>query len=187
MAWLDDDGPAADVRATKLCTRCGARFTVPLGWQLVDRSTPAPPPASQLPPTHPAVAVRGSHDAAGLDPGVELEVPDEDHPSGPLDLRNRMEPVSMTRELERLARHLDSMPSLDHETDVPGREKAIHVRRAVSHGPADAAADIDDDTFGDELDAEMTEELSIVGLSDRSWPNDDDDTQIRPPRWADPG
>jgi len=183
IAWLDDIGSGNDPRSTYLCLGCGERFTVPIGWQLVDRSDPEPLDRV-LPPTHPAVAVRGTYEASSESLDIELDIPDEEHPSGPLDLRNRREPRSVTDELERLARHLDDVPSLDDaELTPPRQHHRIQVRRAVV--PRERIDDWDEDTFGDQIDAELTEELSIIGLADRSWPNDVD-TQIRPAGWADP-
>lgn len=178
VVWLDDLGPDADPRSALLCARCAVRFTVPLGWQLLDRTSPEveEPPVAQLrSPTHPAVAVRGTHLPDDLPSDIELHVPDEEHPSGPLDLRERREPPAVTLELERLARHLDTIPS-------PKSPPGISVRPARGHDvprAQDIDMDDDDDTFGDEID-DLTEELSVIGLADASWP--DDDSQIRPPR-----
>ncbi|MBX7160346.1 MAG: DUF3499 family protein [Acidimicrobiia bacterium] len=184
--WLDDLDADADPRATLLCAPCGTRFTVPLGWQLVDRTsaevdTVVAPPAPSAPPqrrspAHPAVAVRGDHGPDDVDSSLDLQMPDEEHPSGPLDLRDRREPKAVTLELERLARHLDTIPTPGSDMSRPG----IPVRRAAPQ-PADVARALDDDdedTFGDAVE-DLTEELSVVGLVD-PWP--DDDTQIEPPR-----
>lgn len=176
LVWLDDLGPGADPRAALLCVACAQRFNVPLGWQLLDRTSPevdAAPAPAPVPrsPAHPAVAVRGDYGSDDVDSSLDLRVPDEEHPSGPLDLRDRNEPKAVTIELERLARHLDTIPS-------PG----ISVRRASpASRPADNGLhdDEDEDTFGDAVE-DLTEELSVVGLADLPWP--DDDTQIEPPR-----
>lgn len=189
VVWLDDLGPEADPRAALLCARCSARFTVPLGWQLLDRTSPEvdeAPVTALRSPAHPAVAARGTHGPDDLPSGIELAVPDEEHPSGPLNLRERREPPAVTLELERLARHLDTIPS-------PQGTPGISVRPARGHGDVASGQDVDlghdleedddDDTFGDGID-DLTEELSVIGMAEVSWP--DDDTQIRPPRWADP-
>lgn len=180
VVWLDDLGPEADPRAALLCARCSARFTVPLGWQLLDRTSPEvdeAPAAALRSPAHPAVAVRGTHEPGDLEPGIELAVPDEEHPSGPLDLRDRREAPAVTLELERLARHLDTIPSPRETPGIPVRPARAHEAVAPGH-------DLDDDdTFGDEID-DLTEELSVIGLAEVSWP--EDDTELRPPRWADP-
>lgn len=188
--WLDDVGPDADVRAAFLCVACADRFNVPLGWQLVDRMSPesptAPPESVFRSPAHPAVAARGRHEPADLDSSVDLRVPDEEHPSGPLDLRDRNEPKAVTLELERLARHLDTIPSPPASPpDAEARERrpGIAVRPAQPSEIAGVAGLDDEDTFGDEID-DLTEELSVVGFADAIWA--DEETQIEPPRWADP-
>lgn len=183
LVWLDDLGPDVDPRSALLCTECASRFNVPLGWQLLDRTSPEAPPARASVPTHrspahPAVAARGAYGPDDADPSLDLQVPDEEHPSGPLDLRDRKEPEAVTIELERLARHLDTIPSPGDDLLRPG----ISVRRATPAPPPAAvngAQDDDEDTFGDAVE-DLTEELSVVGLAELPWP--DDDTQIEPPR-----
>lgn len=193
--WLDDLGPLADPRSTLLCAPCAERFTVPLGWQLEDRTSPAPAAAPAVrplrSPAHPAVAVRGDHGPDDVDSSLDLRVPDEEHPSGPLNLRERNEPKAVTLELERLARHLDTIPSPTAAPPEPSRRgeapPAIAVRPARSPaepvGPVTDHLDDDEDTFGDAVD-DLTEELSVIGLGDAVWT--DEETQIEPPRWADP-
>lgn len=194
--WLDDLGPDADPRAGLLCAACAERFTVPLGWQLHDRTSPLPQAAPAVTPlrspAHPAVAARGVHEPDDVDSSLDLRVPDEEHPSGPLNLRERNEPKAVTLELERLARHLDTIPtpsSATPETGTRGGPRpGIPVRPArpsATPEPAVSGPDDDDDedTFGDAVE-DLTEELSVIGLGDAVWA--DEETQIEPPRWADP-
>lgn len=178
----------ADIRDAGylLCMRHVDGFVAPVGWTLSDLRVGSPgnlaeescdmsPLQAALDAEHPSVRSRADR---GLEvrPAGERAVPVEDHPSGPLELERRDEDPAITREINRLARHL----AYDADTDPgAGMPPGLHADEFD-----EADGDIDDEidvfavapahdtlgeaepaSFGEELPfEEMTEQITIADL-----------------------
>lgn len=124
QVWLEHLPPDPTEAGYVLCASHSDTFVVPLGWTVEDVRTASMSSQSGEPRTAAASpAVEADHPSLRVERVRGLEIrparrytaPLEDHPSGPLDLENRSESPEITREINRLARHL----ALDADTD-PG-------------------------------------------------------------------
>lgn len=169
----DYDGSELPFGVHLLCVGHAERFVVPRGWQLHDdRALQTPlfvPEDVRMQPRrdkdHPTVRARSGIQVRPARVGY---VPTEDHPSGPLDIKDRKEAPDITRQIERLSRDLANMSSTDSQA-------------------GGQYFDWDDDsTFGDDVyvDGTGTEEIPISFLTDTGISVDGDTHIESPGGWA---
>lgn len=126
--------------AQVLCLRHAESFTIPIGWLLDDQRRREQPLFVQTPEStaprhdedHPAMRGRRGIEVRRRPDLPGGYVPDDEHPSGPLDVDERNEPSDITRQIDRFAH------------DLAGGE--------IADGLVDYWDD--DSTFGDGLDAD---------------------------------